>query len=112
MPGWHLIGISIGQARLPGAVVDPGDGFTTALGAGIDPKKSPATERLSVIVCDDCERAKGSGDDCPPFAVLNRQRDKAGRQPPRLSGLEGLTLQSDQPSKLKQQDKPVRPICR
>jgi hypothetical protein len=97
MPGWHLIGISIGQARLPGAVVDPGDGFTTALGAGIDPKKSPATERLSVIVCDDCEQAQALGDDRRSFTPFGQQSDKAGRQGAPLPGLDGLMRQSDQP---------------
>jgi len=89
-------------------IVDPVDGVTMALGARIDPKKSPATERFSIIFCGDCERAKGSGDDCPPFAVLNRQRDKAGRQGARLPGPDGMTHQIDQPSSLKQRDEPVR----
>jgi hypothetical protein len=89
-------------------IVDPVDGVTTALGARIDPKKSAAVERFSIIVCGNCKREKALGNDCPPFTLLNRQRDKAGRQPPRLSGLDGLTHQNDQPSSLKQRDEPVR----
>jgi hypothetical protein len=84
-----LIAISIGKPDYQGRWLIPATVSRRPGGAGIDPKKSPATERLSVIVCGDCERAQALGDDRRSFTPFSQQYDKAGRQRARLPGLDG-----------------------